>query len=294
MAAAFAAIAALQSAVFAQTATTAPAAGETEISIEAITKPSMDVTMTFLHPGRIAKFMVKEGESVKAGDVLVQQDDSAERAQLAQLKAEADDEIRVQAAEAQLAQKKVDLAKTEQARKGGGATDLEVQHARLEVTIGELSKRLAEFEHTQAGLKYDETRLQVERMRLMAPFDGQVQKQFLQVGESADSQTNKVLRMVNIDPLWIDVPVPTQRVRQGLALGDTVQVTFPEAPGKTCCVAGKIILISPVADAASQRLIVRVEAANKDRRPAGEHVMVIIAPVQAQNASAAGSENVDK
>ena len=62
--------------------------------IAAITRPSEDVTLSFVMPGRIAKVLVKEGDEVKAGQLLVQQDDAAELVQLEQLKAEAEDTVR--------------------------------------------------------------------------------------------------------------------------------------------------------------------------------------------------------
>ena len=44
---------------------------------EAVTKPSKDVTLSFLGPGRIAKVLVKAGDVVSADDPLVKQDDAA-------------------------------------------------------------------------------------------------------------------------------------------------------------------------------------------------------------------------
>ena len=57
----------------------------TVFGIETFTKPSADVTLSFVQAGRIAKVNYREGDSVKAGDILVQQDDSVEKVQLEQL-----------------------------------------------------------------------------------------------------------------------------------------------------------------------------------------------------------------
>ena len=137
--------------------------------IEAVTKPSKDTVLAFVQPGQIAEVLVKEGDPVKAGQVIMKQDDKAEFAQLAQLKAQAEDTTRIKAAEAQLDQKRVDLKKTEFARKQGAATDLEVDHAKLDVTIAELSLELAQFERKQAKLKCDQVRLQIDRMTHAKP-----------------------------------------------------------------------------------------------------------------------------
>ncbi len=242
--------------------------------IEAITRPSKDVTLSFVHPGRIAEVLVKDGQYVNPGQVLVRQDDLAEQAQLAYLKAQAEDTIRIKAAKAQLDQKKVDLKKIRWASKQGAATELEVEHARLDVTIAELSLELSRFQHEQDKRKYQEAKLRVERMRLKSPIAGRVERVFVETGESVDS-LSEVVRVVNIDPLWIDVPAPVRQARR-LKTDQVARIAFDKA-GKDKF-KGKIIHIASVADSASDTLNVRVELPNPTRRPAGERVFVRFLP----------------
>lgn len=246
---------------------TGPVHGE---EIAAITRPSEDVTLSFVRAGRIAKVFVKDGDEVKAGQLLVQQDDMAERVQLEQLKAEADDTVRIQAAEDQLAQKEVDFHKLEEAFRKRAVSKWDVEHARLDVAMAKLSLELQKFQHRQNGLKYEEARIQLERMRLMSPLAGKIEKTFVKLGESADALA-EVVRIVKIDPLWIEVPAPLETARN-LLVGGLATVVFPKGtgqPGKA-----KIIHIGAVADAASNTLTVRVELPNPAARPAGEHVRV--------------------
>jgi len=240
------------------------------------TQPSEDVTLAFTRAGRVLKVLVKPGDVVKAGQLLVQLDDAAERARLEQLKIQAEDTTRIRAAEAQLAQRKVDLAKLEWAFKRGAATDMEVERARLDVRIAELSLELAQVQHKQDRLQYEQAKIELERMRLVSPISGRVEQVVVEPGESADALQN-VIRVVNIDPLWVDVPASVAEVRRlKLSVGDPAEVTFltGEAgrPGPT--VVGKVIYIAAVADAASNTQTVRVEVPNKALRPAGEHVKV--------------------
>ena len=51
--------------------------------LEAITKPSQDVKLAFVRPGRIGAVHVKEGQRVQAGQLLMEQDDQAEKLQAA-------------------------------------------------------------------------------------------------------------------------------------------------------------------------------------------------------------------
>jgi membrane fusion protein (multidrug efflux system) len=244
-------------------ATVVPVCANSGAGIAAITNPSADITLSFVQPGRITKVHFKEGDAVKAEEVLVQQYDAVERARLAQLEADSQNTTNIQAAEASLAQKKVDLKKLEKAAALNAATALEVEHAKLDVTIAELSLQVAVFEHEQAQRKYNEAKLQIDNMSLKSPIDGSIEKIDVETGESINALESTV-RVVLIDPLWIDVPVPLAETTN-LRCGNTAQVEFM-GPGKMF-VEGTVAFIGAVADAASGTLRVRIEVPNKSNRP---------------------------
>lgn len=249
-------------------------------AVRGLSRPSSDLTLSFVRPGKIASVPVKEGDQVQAGQVLVQQDDLAEREQLAQLKAQADDQIRIDAAVAQLDQKKVDLKKLEQAAKLNAATRLEVDHAVLDVKIADLSVSLARFEKEQALRKYNEMKHQVDRMQILSPVGGRIERLHKRAGESVDA-LDPVIRVVNTETLWVEAPVDLQSVCS-LECGQEAELEFrfptqsQADPQKTT--RGKIIFIGDVADGASNTRLVRVEVKNVFRRPAGEHVLVRFCP----------------
>jgi len=259
----------------------APARAATDEGIEAVTKPSADVTLAFIRPGRIDEVRVKEGDAVKEGDVLLRLDDEAEKVQLAKLKAKAYDQIHIKAAEEQVLQKTVDHQKLVRAGKEGAATEWEIEHARLEVVIGELSTDLAKFTKAQDTSDYNEATVQVNRMRLITPISGKVEQLLLHKGESAEALA-KVVRVVKTDLLWADAPVPMVLART-LKLGGSATVEFPNTDGKR--VDGKIIFLAAVADAASETRLVRVEVTNPSDRPAGERVRVRFPGAQATAAA---------
>lgn len=248
-------------------------AGDELVTIKPATRPKEDLTLGLVRRGLVAEVRVKEGDAVTAGQVIVQLDDSAERAQLEQYKEEAENNTRIQAAEAKLAQSRVILERTEQVHAGGAATDLELAEAKLSVLIQELTVDLARFEQAQARRKYEETRLLIERMQLRSPIDGRVERIVVKEGEAVE-ELEKIVRVVRIDPLWIDVPVPLAAARDRLQQGQAAVVVFENADGSTQEVEGYIYRIALVADSASETLNVRVEVPNTARRPAGEHVMV--------------------
>jgi len=256
-----------------------PVLAGSETGIAAITRPSADVTLSFVPPGRIAKVHVKEGDRVKAGKLLVQQDDAAEQIQLLQIKASSEDTTQIEAAQVSLAQKRIDLKKLEWVAERGSATELEVEHARLDVKIAELSLKVAKFEHEQNKWKYKEAQIRVDNMSLKSPIEGRVEKVEVEVGESVNGLAD-VVRVVRTDPLWIDVPVPLAKGRT-LKFGQTAKVKFPDA--EQTPVEGKIIYISTVADAASATLRTRIEVPNKLNHPAGEHIIVVFSASEKQS-----------
>ncbi len=240
--------------------------------IRAVTRPSADITLSFVQPGRIVQLPFKEGDMVTADQVLARQDDAAEQILLAQLKAQAEDLIQVQAAEASLAQKKVDLAKLEKAAAGNAATPLEVEHARLDVTIAALSLSLAQFEHEQAGRKYQEQEIRVRNMQIRSPVDGRIEQIDIEVGESVNALVD-VVRVVRTDPLWIDAPVPLEEA-SGIRSGSVARIRVAGSKPTGDAMEGRVVFVGAVADAASGTLRVRIEVPNDSMRPAGEHVLV--------------------
>ena len=249
--------------------------------IEAVTRPSADVMLKFVQPGQVAEVKVADGARVSEGNVLVALDDEVERLLAEKLKAAAENRVHVLAAEAQVAQRKADLKKLEWAGERGAATQWEIEHARLEVEIGELSVAKAQFDLAQAGREHRQAAASLERMRLASPLTGIVEKVFVEEGEAVQA-LEEVVRVVRVDPLWVDVPVPLA-MACALKEGDAATVVFPAPKGET--VGGKVIHVSSVADAAAETLTVRVEVPNASGRPAGERVRVRLAPAPAGTAA---------
>ncbi|MDP6542670.1 MAG: efflux RND transporter periplasmic adaptor subunit [Phycisphaerae bacterium] len=248
--------------------------------VDAITRPSKDVTLSFVVPGRIAKVLVKAGQSVKAGQILVGQDDTADQIQLAHLEAQANNTTRIDAAQAQTDQKLLDLARLQKAMKRKAATELELEHAKLGVRIAELSLALARFEQIQARRKYKEAKALADQKVIKSPISGTVEQVHVQVGESAPALA-KVVRIVKTNPLWLDAAVPLDRANK-LKVNHNAVVTYTgkAASQQAAHVPGKIVFISSVADGASTTRNVRVEIPNTGPKPhpAGEHVRVAFSP----------------
>jgi len=241
-------------------------------AIRAVTAPSKDRTLAFDESGRIARLLVREGQAVKVGQLLVQLDDALERVQLGSLKTAADGNSAVAAAQLRLAHARAVLGRVEKAHAQKAAPESELDNARFEAALAALQVELERLERAKARGRYEEALVRLERMRLVSPIDGTVERLFAREGESVEAARG-VVRVVCTDPLWIDAPVPPPLARR-LNVGAAAQVRF--VPGGPPA-AGKVIRIASVADAASETIEVRVELPNPSARPAGEQVSVSFA-----------------
>lgn len=246
-----------------------------------------DVEMAFIRPGLIWDVLVTEGQRVSKDQVLVKLDDRAEQIQLEQIKQQSENEVQIEAAVAQRDQSEVDLKRTIEMKEQGAATELEVQHAELQLLIDRLKLKLARFQQDQDRMKYREAKAQMDRMRLVSPIDGVVEAIYVKPGMSVN-QLEKVIRVVNVDPLVIDVDVPIHEAKS-LETGQKATVMFEDRPQTT--ESGRVIFKALSAQGAiPPTLRVTVELANGNGRPAGERVYVSFPALEAPVAEADASE----
>ncbi len=245
-------------------------------TIKAVTRPSRDAVMGFTVPTKITDIVVRGGQEVAKGQVIVQGDEAEDRALLRLQKVRAETDLPVARA-----RKQMELAETEyriqqEVRSGGGSSDQQLERARLAFEVAKIDVSKAQMEQTQEVIQVDRLESRVQKFRIEAPFDGIVDNVMLDVGHSA-SENDKVVRVVNVDHLWIDAPAPTQDpVTLSLKVGDAAWVLFDMA-GAPIVREGKVIEAAPTADAASRTRRVRVEVANPkggERLLAGEPAYV--------------------
>ncbi len=238
------------------------------MEIEAITKPSADIEVSFVQSGKIKTILVKEGQIVTKGDLLASQEDEIELIQLEILTNKVKNTTPIELAELELIQKLNDLEKMKAARKDGAITEWEFQHSELEANTARLSFKLAEFENYQDTLQQKTIIEIIDRLHLFSPIDGIIEEIKAEAGESLQA-LKPIIRLVNTDIIQINAPVPLVET-DGLAVGQKAIITYPDGPK----VEGVIDTISSVADAAADTLEVKILAINELKRPAGERVII--------------------
>jgi RND family efflux transporter MFP subunit len=242
--------------------------------IKTIARASFDATMGFSFPTEIAEIVARGGQRVKKGDVLIRGRDEELRAQrdLQQVAAETD--LPVQRAHAAMEQARVEYEAQETVRqKNRASANIEVERARTTYVLRKVEHELAVIEQTQQQLQLRFRQAQLDRLQLVAPFDGIVDLVTCEVGE-VKRDGDPVLRLVGIDRLWLDVPAPAfQTIELALKNGDAAWVMM-DLPGEPRIFQGKVIEVAAEVDSSSKSRRIRVELPNPHEWPTGLNAWV--------------------
>ncbi|MBX3377805.1 MAG: efflux RND transporter periplasmic adaptor subunit [Phycisphaeraceae bacterium] len=249
-----------------------------------ITRPSRDSVLGFSFPAEIVEVLVKGGQQVKRGEPLIRARDEDVRAQrdLAKLITEVDLDVQKAQYGVDLARVEFDAQKELRDKKAGGNV---IDYARAEATLKArtVDLEIAKHERKQQALQLAIRQAQLDRLTILAPFDGVIDDVIVDVGQ-VKRETEPVLRIVNTDPLWIDVPTPTsQTLTRGLKTGDPAWVVLDlpgDGAGKVW--KAKVIEVGAAADPASNTRRVRVELANPSQWPSGMTAWVRFTPPEGE------------
>jgi RND family efflux transporter MFP subunit len=237
-----------------------------------ITNPSAQCGLNFNVPGVVSKVMVKEGDTVKEGDVVAQQDDSVEQAdllvKLADVKNSA---LQIDAAKADLEQKKVELKRSQKMYDQKVLGESELEKAKLDVVIGGIRVTLAEQETVQKQLEADAEKAKIAQKKLIATLGGIVQKINVHPGELATNDPKTPCMMIVLNqPLYVEVDVPVG-IANTMTLHQKIEVRYP---GDNAWLTGDLIYFNPVANAAAGSQRIRLELANPTNMRSGLQVEV--------------------
>ena len=252
--------------------TTAPAVNITVLAIEPIpemeetfdlygvVEPNRVVQVAAEVPGRIERYgtpnaagTVREGASVKTGDVLVMLNKDLLQAEYDQAKTRAEYD-------------RLEWERVRRAVQENVATSLELDRAEAAMKVSR-----AQFETTEIRLKHAE---------ILSPADGVLDDLPVEVGEYVNVG-QCVARIVDMDVLKIVLDVPESDMRY-LKVGQTERILPDGRAGET--LAGRITFISELADELTRTSRVEITVDNRDRKlRAGRIVLARLARRQLEN-----------
>ncbi len=244
---------------------------------EWFTRARQDSPLGFTLAIEVEEIVAKGGARVKAGDTLIRGRDGEMVAALNVQVARAENETEVETAMAaqELAQIRFDAV--EVAKKEGVHNLAEYEERRVQLVSSKIAVMAARKRLEEEKLKTVQLREQTKRYRIVAPYDGIVDQVACEVGQTA-TENQPVMRFVDIDALWIDVPLRiSETISLGLKAGHPAWVLL-DLPGPATVLDAKVLYVAPAADASSGTRRVRVEAANPEHKPPGTAVSVRFTP----------------
>lgn len=235
---------------------------------ECLIEPNQTVEIRSSVEGVIEKVLVKRGDRVRAGQLLVELESSAERSavEMARYRAEAGGRLAA-------AKNRFDYASKKQTR----SQELHSQNfvsaqvrdeAEAEKRITESELRDAQENSEMARYEYRHAQDLLNRRMLRSPFNGVVMDRMLNPGDLAEAGTGRkpILKLAQVEPLRVEVVLPLAAYGK-LKSGQNAEV-MPEGLGGRY--AAKVTVIDSVFDSASGTFGARLELPNTaGKLPAG-------------------------
>ena len=247
-------------------------ADQSSLTHQGHTVPSEKSQQSFDVPGVVDKVMVKEGQVVKAGDILAQQDIEPDQAHIEQLTLKANSMDEIEAEEASLAKAQSALKRKTKLFGQGAINEDEFDEAKLEVDVDIHKVSNAKNQHAMAAAELKEAVKRMEEKQLKAKVSGIVSEINTHEGELANNDTqHPAITVVKNDPVKVEVFIPVQQARQ-LAVKQKLMVQYA---GEEAWEPAEIVFISPEAQADSYTQMVKLELPNPEsKRASGLNVLV--------------------
>ena len=219
--------------------------------------------------GIVLERPVKVGQAVKKGDILLRQDDRQERALLEALELEANSDVRIEAAEADLKLKAAQYKREQDLLQSNSTNPVAVEEAQSKWIYADAQLKIAKLEREKNKREAERQRYKVEQMTVKSPVDGFVEQIDVEVGDVTDPQ-KPLMTIVQNDPLKVEFFIPSEQ-SQKLKVGQDLQVRYP---GEEQWLTAKVTYKAPVVDTASDEQKIGLEMKNVGNRDAGLRVQV--------------------
>ncbi len=225
--------------------------------------PKSEVKLMSQAEGQVREVLVREGDNVKEGQVLVRLDDTVRRIELALAKAEMDAE------RARMAEAEANFKSRESLHRTGVIS----QQEWLKVTT-ELNRARAEVEKMRQRVEL--LRVQVEYyFEIRSPIAGVVTERRIEPGDLATPRAH-LFTLAHVETLRVRAPVSELDLPR-LREGQNTLVEVDAYPGRR--LQGKLTHLFPQADPKTRQVVAEVELPNPERalRP-GLHARLTFEP----------------
>ncbi len=207
------------------------------VSATGVLRPETEVKLSSETSGEILAVLVKEGDTVRRGQLLVRIRPDIAQTQLEQFAAAAEAaKLSAEVAKAELERARSELQRVSElyARNFLSRQELEQVQTLYQQALGRYQAALAERDRAQAALR--QAQLQVSRTAIYAPIDGIVTSLSVAVGEKVvgtmQMQGTELLRIADLRRMLAVVEVNENDVTL-LQVGDSATVTVDAIPRRS-------------------------------------------------------------
>lgn len=244
--------------------------------IEAFSEPYRDISIAASEMGTVFHVNVREGDMVRAGDLLAGLDDQVLQAALAVARSSMNALGTLKSAEADVRMKKTELEKLKELRHRNHASQKEVDRIEAEVQIAEARVQSVMEDLEMKRLEAKRIEVQIEQRRVRSSIDGVVTEVLKDQGEFVSPSDAVIVRVVQLDPLLIVFSVPVHR-RNELTAGQQVNL---QISGEETSTEGTVEYVSPTPDNSNTSVRVKVRLPNTgNKRQSGERVVLLLDPI---------------
>lgn len=243
---------------------------ESSVLIEGFTEPYADIDLAASEMGPLASVSVKEGDHVKAGQVLANLDDAVLKASLEVAGAGMRAEGELQSARTQLELRRIEQKKLQDLFERNHASQQELDRVSGEVRIAEARVQSVLEDLQVRRLEFARIEAQLRQRQIVSPIEGIVADLRKDCGEFVSPSDPVVARIVQLNPLRVVFSVPLAQ-RDQIKAGQTVAMQIGEGNG-----AGVIEHVSPTADPSSGTFRIKVRLPNPDQQWHGGEKSVLL------------------
>lgn len=228
---------------------------------ECLIEPNQVVEIRSPSEGLIEKVVVKRGDRVEAGQILVELESSVEQSAAEMAKYRSQMEGRIASSKNRLEFATRKLNRTQELQKQNFVSAQAGDEAEAEKRIAEAELRDAVENQELARHDYQHAVDLLNRRILRSPLRGVVVDRMLNPGDLAEAGTGRkpILKIAQIDPLLVEVALPLDAYGK-LRVGMTGMVTPEGLKGRF---PASITVVDSVFDAASGMFGVRLEMKNR-------------------------------
>ncbi|WP_146404347.1 efflux RND transporter periplasmic adaptor subunit [Planctomycetes bacterium CA13] len=229
--------------------------------LEGFTEPYRRVDVPANEIGVLSQVLVCEGDSVLASQLLARLDDSVLRASLEVARAAKDALGTRRGAEADVKMREKQLASYRELHERGNASVREFDRSESEYQKAIARLQAIDEDLEIRRLEYERAKAQVENRRIEAPVDGVVVEIVKDSGEFVSPTDPIVMQVVQLDQLKAVFSVPLAYCDY-VKVGETIDMRIGRA---NRAIKGVVEYLSPVADAESASVRVKIRIANEQR-----------------------------